>query len=46
MAIADTILNDRFEGCLLGLAIGDALGDKFEAKALTPFVLVSLRSSN
>jgi poly(ADP-ribose) glycohydrolase ARH3 len=26
-------LKDRFEGCLLGLAIGDALGAKFEAQS-------------
>src|SRR5688572_1571636 len=26
-------LADRFEGCLLGLAIGDALGGKFEAQS-------------
>lgn len=26
-------LRDRFEGCLLGLAIGDALGGRFEAQA-------------
>jgi poly(ADP-ribose) glycohydrolase ARH3 len=26
-------LSDRFEGCLLGLAIGDALGGKFEAQS-------------
>ena len=25
-------LKDRFEGCLLGLAVGDALGGKFEAQ--------------
>lgn len=25
-------LQDRFEGCLLGLAVGDALGGKFEAQ--------------
>jgi poly(ADP-ribose) glycohydrolase ARH3 len=33
MAIADPMLNDRFAGCLLGLAIGDALGGKFEAQS-------------
>jgi poly(ADP-ribose) glycohydrolase ARH3 len=33
VAITDTILRDRFEGCLLGLAIGDALGAKFEAQS-------------
>jgi poly(ADP-ribose) glycohydrolase ARH3 len=27
------VLRDRFEGCLLGLAIGDALGGKFEAQS-------------
>ncbi len=32
MALFGTILKDRFEGCLLGLAIGDALGGKFEAQ--------------
>ena len=32
MAVFGTILKDRFEGCLLGLAIGDALGGKFEAQ--------------
>jgi poly(ADP-ribose) glycohydrolase ARH3 len=32
MAIADPILKDRFEGCLFGLAVGDALGGKFEAQ--------------
>lgn len=33
MAIADSILKDRFEGCLLGLAVGDALGGKFEGQS-------------
>jgi poly(ADP-ribose) glycohydrolase ARH3 len=33
MTIADSHLKDRFEGCLLGLAIGDALGGKFEAQS-------------
>src|ERR1700690_244616 len=33
MDITDPILKDRFEGCLLGLAIGDALGGKFEAQS-------------
>jgi poly(ADP-ribose) glycohydrolase ARH3 len=33
MTIADPILKDRFRGCLLGLAVGDALGGKFEAQA-------------
>lgn len=32
MAAADDTLEDRFLGCLLGLAIGDALGGKFEAQ--------------
>ena len=32
MTIALPILKDRFEGCLLGLAVGDALGGKFEAQ--------------
>jgi poly(ADP-ribose) glycohydrolase ARH3 len=27
------LLKDRFEGCLLGLAVGDALGGKFEAQS-------------
>ena len=26
-------LRDRFRGCLLGLAVGDALGGRFEAKS-------------
>jgi len=33
MPIADGALQDRFRGCLLGLAIGDALGGKFEAQS-------------
>lgn len=33
MTVADSILKDRFEGCLLGLALGDALGGKFEAQS-------------
>jgi poly(ADP-ribose) glycohydrolase ARH3 len=33
MAISDPMLKDRFAGCLLGLAIGDALGGKFEAQS-------------
>jgi len=33
MTIADPILKDRFEGCLFGLAVGDALGGKFEAQS-------------
>lgn len=33
MSIPDAILKDRFEGCLLGLAVGDALGGKFEGQS-------------
>jgi poly(ADP-ribose) glycohydrolase ARH3 len=33
MALSDQIVNDRFRGCLLGLAVGDALGAKFEAQS-------------
>jgi ADP-ribosylglycohydrolase len=33
MTLPTTILKDRFEGCLLGLAIGDALAGKFEAQS-------------
>lgn len=33
MSITDPGLLDRFEGCLLGLAVGDALGGKFEAQS-------------
>src|SRR5262249_13812050 len=33
MAASITTLAQRFEGCLLGLAIGDALGGKFEAQS-------------
>ena len=33
MALADPITKERFEGCLLGLAVGDALGAKFEAQS-------------
>lgn len=33
MPIADQIVKDRFEGCLFGLAAGDALGGKFEAQS-------------
>src|SRR5262245_21790990 len=33
MTIPDEVLKDRFRGCLLGLAIGDALGGKFEAQS-------------
>ena len=32
MAISIPMLKDRFEGCLSGLALGDALGGKFEAQ--------------
>jgi poly(ADP-ribose) glycohydrolase ARH3 len=32
MTISIPILKDRFEGCLFGLAVGDALGGKFEAQ--------------
>jgi poly(ADP-ribose) glycohydrolase ARH3 len=32
MAVGSPILEDRFEGCLLGLAVGDALGGRFEAQ--------------
>src|SRR5580692_6759264 len=32
MTISAPILKTRFEGCLLGLAVGDALGGKFEAQ--------------
>lgn len=31
--MSDASLKDRFRGCLLGLAIGDALGGKFDAKS-------------
>jgi poly(ADP-ribose) glycohydrolase ARH3 len=33
MANANLMLKDRFAGCLLGLAIGDALGGMFEAQS-------------
>jgi poly(ADP-ribose) glycohydrolase ARH3 len=33
MALSDDVLLERFRGCLLGLAIGDALGGKFEAQS-------------
>jgi poly(ADP-ribose) glycohydrolase ARH3 len=33
MTIPSHTLRDRFEGCLFGLAIGDALGGKFEAQS-------------
>jgi poly(ADP-ribose) glycohydrolase ARH3 len=32
MTFSAQILKGRFEGCLLGLAVGDALGGKFEAQ--------------
>src|ERR1700722_11961384 len=32
MTIPVPILKDRFEGCLFGLAVGDALGGNFEAQ--------------
>lgn len=33
MPLSDPVLKDRFQGCLLGLAIGDAMGGKFEAQS-------------
>src|SRR5919204_6029188 len=33
MTVTGAMLKDRFEGCLLGLAVGDALGGKFEAQS-------------
>jgi len=33
MAIASSSLEERFEGSLIGLAVGDALGGKFEAQS-------------
>jgi poly(ADP-ribose) glycohydrolase ARH3 len=33
LAVVDAELRRRFEGCLLGIAIGDALGAKFEAQS-------------
>jgi poly(ADP-ribose) glycohydrolase ARH3 len=33
MSLSDDVLRHRFQGCLLGLAIGDALGGKFEAQS-------------
>src|SRR6516225_889498 len=33
MTIPEPILKHRFEGCMFGLAIGDALGGKFEAQS-------------
>jgi poly(ADP-ribose) glycohydrolase ARH3 len=32
MSIAESVLEDRFQGCLLGLALGDALGGRLEAQ--------------
>jgi poly(ADP-ribose) glycohydrolase ARH3 len=33
MGDTDLVLKDRFAGCFLGLAIGDALGAKFETQS-------------
>lgn len=33
MTISMPIVKDRFTGCMLGLAVGDALGGKFEAQS-------------
>lgn len=33
MTFAGNTLRERFEGCLFGLAVGDALGAKFEAQS-------------
>ena len=33
MAITEPVLKERFEGCLFGLAVGDAPGAKFEAQS-------------
>jgi poly(ADP-ribose) glycohydrolase ARH3 len=33
MALSDADVLERFRGCLLGLAVGDALGGKFEAQS-------------
>lgn len=33
MSVPAAMLKDRFEGCMLGLAIGDALGGNFEAQS-------------
>src|SRR5215208_1781478 len=33
MSVTGPSLPDRFEGCLLGLAVGDALGARFEAQS-------------
>jgi poly(ADP-ribose) glycohydrolase ARH3 len=32
MSLADDVVADRFKGCLRGLAVGDALGAKFEGQ--------------
>jgi poly(ADP-ribose) glycohydrolase ARH3 len=32
MLVSPAVVKDRFEGCLVGLAVGDALGGKFEAQ--------------
>ncbi len=32
MSTTAEVLNDRFHGCLFGLAVGDALGGRFEAQ--------------
>jgi poly(ADP-ribose) glycohydrolase ARH3 len=32
MEVADIVLRERFEGCLFGIAVGDALGGKFEGQ--------------
>jgi len=31
--LANITLEDRFTGCLLGLAVGDALGSRFEGQS-------------
>lgn len=33
MSLGEEVVRHRFQGCLLGLAIGDALGGKFEAQS-------------
>jgi poly(ADP-ribose) glycohydrolase ARH3 len=35
MPLTDAVLRDRFRGCLLGLAVGDALGREFEGQRAT-----------
>ena len=45
MTIALPILKDRFEGCLLGLAVGDAFGGKFEAQTADAIRIAFPRSS-